>query len=636
MCGIFGAVGPAAEPLAVRAVGCLRHRGPDGEGVAFFAATSTALSHTRLAILDLGPSASQPITDSHGMATLVFNGEIYNYRELRAELEGAYQFRSTGDTEVVLAAYLRWGEAMLPRLNGIFALALHDHRDRSLLLARDALGVKPLYLARSPGHFAFASELKALLALPGLDRTLDPQALANYVTYLYGPGEATPFRSVKKLRPGRFMRLIEGEVEREGSFVLRPFDQPELPLTEAGAVKELRRRMDVAVRRQMVSDVPVGAFLSGGLDSSAICAYAARIQTGAPLDCFTLRSPGASGSSEGFESDLPYAQEVARTIGANLHMVDVSSDEMLDLDRLVWELDEPQADPAALITQTICAHARRQGIKVLLSGVGGDDVFAGYRRHAALRIERLWRWLPRSARAALRLASRGLPLQPAWGRRIRKGLSRADRDSPERIIGYHQWIEPEVLKTLWSDEFRRCGPIPEPDVAFADSLADAPHETSDLNRMLLLERNHFLCDHNLNYADKMSMSQGVEVRIPFLDPDLLALADRLPSDFKQRGSTGKWILRRAMEGVIPASVINRSKTGFGIPVRHLVGRGDGRVLSDYLSQESVRRRGIFEPSAVARLASENAAGRVDASYVLLAMAAVEAWCRRFADKPVSL
>lgn len=204
------------------------------------------------------------------------------------------------------------------------------------------------------------------------------------------------------------------------------------------------------------------------------------------------------------------------------------------------------------------------------------------------------------------------------------------------MIGYHQWIEPEILKTLWSDEFRRCGPIPEPDVVFADSLADTPHATSDLNRMLLLERNHFLCDHNLNYADKMSMSQGVEVRIPFLDPDLLALADRLPSDFKQRGSTGKWILRRAMEGVIPASVIKRSKTGFGIPVRHLVGRGDGRVLSDYLSPESVRRRGIFDPSAVARLASENAAGRVDASYVLLAMAAVEAWCRRFADKPVSL
>lgn len=636
MCGIFGAVGAAAEPLAARAVRLLRHRGPDGDGVAFFPAARTALSHTRLAILDLGSSASQPMADPHGTATLVFNGEIYNYRELKAELEGTYQFKSSGDSEVLLAAYLRWGEGMLPRLNGIFALAVFDHRDRSLLLARDAMGVKPLYLARSPGHFAFASELKALLALPGLDRSLDPQALANYVTYLYGPGEATPFRSVKKLRPGRFMRLIDGEVAQEGSFAPQHFDQPELALTEAGAAEELRLRMQAAVSRQTVSDVPIGAFLSGGLDSSAVCAFAARSQKDRPLDCFTLRNRVAGGPGEGFDEDLPYAQEVAKAIGAKLHMVDVSPDEMLDLDRLAWDLDEPQADPAALITGAICRHARQQGVKVLLSGLGGDDVFAGYRRHAAFRIERLWRWLPQNARSALRLASRRLPLRSAWGRRIRKGLSRADRDPYDRMVGYHQWIESDVLNGLWSDEFRRCGLTPNPDEVLAATLASAPPGTSDLNRMLLLELNHFLCDHNLNYVDKMSMAEGVEVRVPFLDPDLLALAERLPSDFKQRGYDGKWILRRAMEGIVPSGVISRSKTGFGIPIRHLLGRGDGRVFSDYLSPDSIRRRGIFEPSAVARLTSDNAAGRVDASYVLLAMALLEAWCRRFADKPMPL
>jgi len=632
MCGIFGAVGPMAEPLARRALRCLSHRGPDGEGVFHDPDANVALAHTRLAILDLSPAGAQPMTDGRRQATLVFNGEIYNYRELRRELSEGHAFRSTGDAEVLLAAYLRWGDAMLSRLNGIFALAVYDHRDGSVLLARDFMGLKPLYVARSPRHFAFGSEIKALMHVPDLDRTVDLQGVANYVAYLYGPGERTMLRGVRKLRPGHALRLARDGRSREWRFHEPSFPGQPLPFTRQGAVAEMRLRLETAVGRQMVSDVPVGAFLSGGIDSSAVCAYASREAKG--LDCFTLRVTGSRGrSQEGFGEDLPFARQMASAIGARLHVVDIDVDRMLDLDRLVWLLDEPQADPAALATHAICRAAREAGVKVLLSGAGGDDILAGYRRHAAQKLERLWRWLPATARRSLESASRRLPVRLAWGRRLRKGFIRAGESPESRMVAYHQWIERDALSALWSPEVRSSGALPDPDEALRATLESAPAGSSDLDRMLLLDSAHFLCDHNLNYIDKMSMAVGVEVRAPLLDPDLVSLAARLPADFKLRGLTGKWAFREAMRGVLPAEILARSKTGMGAPVRHYLADREGRLLRDYLGEDSLRRRGLFDPAAVGRLVEANSAGRIDAAYVLLAMASVEAWCRRFIDAP---
>jgi asparagine synthase (glutamine-hydrolysing) len=630
MCGIFGAVGPSAEPLARRALRCLSHRGPDGEGVFHDAAANVALAHTRLAILDLSQAAAQPMTDVNRQATLVFNGEIYNYKELRRELSGGYAFRSNGDAEVLLAAYLRWGEAMLSRLNGMFALAVYDHRDRSVLLARDMMGLKPLYFTQARDHFAFASEIKALLHVPGLSRTVDLEGAANYVAYLYGPGERTMLRGVSKLRPGHALRLTCGGEIRQWRFHEPLLPSPTLPFSRQGAVAEMRMRLETAVDRQMVSDVPVGAFLSGGLDSSAVCAYAAKGTGG--LDCFTLRVTGVrAGTEEGFGSDLPYARRMAAAIGARLHVVDIGVDDVLDLDRLVWLLDEPQADPAALATHAICSAAREAGVKVLLSGAGGDDIMAGYRRHAAQKLERLWRWLPGPGRKSLESVSRRLPVRFAWARRLRKGLNRAGESPESRMVAYHQWIERDSLSALWSADVRRSGALPDPDLALRKTLDLAPAGSSDLDRMLLLDATHFLCDHNLNYIDKMSMSVGVEVRAPLLDPDLVSLVSRLPEDLKLRGLTGKWIFREAMRGVLPEEILRRPKTGMGAPIRRHLADGEGRLLRDYLGEDSVRRRGIFDPVAVRRLVEANSSGRIDASYVLFALAAVEAWCRRFID-----
>ncbi len=635
MCGIFGAIGPNAQALAQRAQALLAHRGPDGSGSFFAPEARLALAQTRLAIQDLGVTATQPMTDPAGLATIVFNGEVYNFRELRAELASGYEFRSSGDTEVLLAAYLRWGDDMLGKLNGIFALAIYDHRQRTVLLARDGLGVKPLYCLQTRSHFAFASEIKALLQVPDFDRSLDLQGVSQYLTYLYSPGAHTLFKSVQKLPPGHAVKISDGRKVREWCFYELPYGQEPLPFTVPGAASELRDRLDTAVGRQMASDAPLGAFLSGGLDSSAICALAQRRLGSRRLDCFTIDVRSSAGAKEGFVDDLPYARLAAKALGLNLHVAEVAQDKLVDLEKLVWHLDEPQADPAALNSFYICQQARQQGIKVLLSGAGGDDIFTGYRRHQALAFEKYWRWLPAFARHSLADLSGYARQATPWGRRMHKAFRQAALSSNERMVGYFQWLEQDRLQGLWSKEIKAAGIFPDPSLPLNEALRSLPAGTLGLNQMLYLEAKYFLTDHNLNYTDKMSMAAGVEVRVPFLDRDLVDFATRLPVDYKQYGQVGKWIFRKSMEGILPKEIIYRPKTGFGIPLRGWMTAKDNRIEADYLSRESLARRGLFDPDAVRQLISDNRSGRTDASYPILALACVEIWCRQFVDAPAA-
>ena len=634
MCGIFGAIGPNAETLALKAQALLAHRGPDGSGSFFAPEARLGLAQTRLAIQDLGATATQPMTDSAERATIVFNGEIYNFRELRNQLSDGYNFRSSGDTEVLLAAYLRWGDAMLGKLNGIFALAIYDHREQTVLLARDGLGVKPLYCLQTQSHFAFASEIKALLSVPDFDRSLDLQGVSQYLTYLYSPGQHTAFKSVRKFPPGHAVKIADGRKIREWSFYELPYGQDLTPFTVQGASAELRERLDTAIERQMVSDAPLGAFLSGGLDSSAICALAQRRLGSRRLDCFTIDVCSTAGAKEGFVDDLPYARLAAKALGVNLHVVEVERDKLVDLEKLVWHLDEPQADPAALNSFYICQLARQQGIKVMLSGAGGDDIFTGYRRHQALAFERYWQWLPAFARRSLAGLSGYAPQATSWGRRTHKAFRQAALSPQERMVGYFQWLELDRLQGLWSREVKAAGVLPDPGAPLTEALRALPEGMPALNQMLSLER-FFLTDHNLNYTDKMSMAAGVEVRVPFLDRDLIDFATRLPLDFKQRGRVGKWIFRQSMEGILPMEVIYRPKTGFGIPLRGWMTAKDNRIEADYLSRDSLARRGLFDPDAVQQLIGENRSGRIDASYPILALACIEIWCRQFVDAPAA-
>jgi asparagine synthase (glutamine-hydrolysing) len=629
MCGIAGFQGTFEARLLAQMANAIAHRGPDDSGEWYSRGSRVGLAHRRLAIIDLSPFGHQPMCDPSGSAVIVFNGEIYNFRELRVELEtSGYRFHGHSDTEVLLALYLREGESMLPRLNGIFAFAIWDVRMRKLFVARDGLGVKPLYYAETRAGFIFASEIKAILKAVDIDRAIDPIALGHYLTYLWCPAPRTPLRHIKKLEPGCALTIQNCRIERRWRFYELPFSQLILPISVNDAVDQTRKAMRAAVRRQMVSDVPVGAFLSGGLDSSAVVAFAREASPESKLQCFTIAFSDREALQEGMTADLPYAEAVANHLGVDLHTVRVGPEMADALSSMIYYLDEPQADPAPLNVLFISRLAREHGIKVLLSGAGGDDIFSGYRRHRALEMERYWAWLPRIARSVVANAARALPVRPAAFRRLGRAFYYAEREGDARLASYFHWLDTELVSRLFSSEFRSAVSSEDPLLRSLGSLsADVPA----LNRMLYLECKYFLADHNLNYTDKMSMAAGVEVRVPLLDCELVSLAARLPLQYKQRGAEGKWIFKKAMEGILPEDVIYRPKTGFGVPLRAWMHGPLRELTSDILSPESLRRHGWFDPVAVSRLLEEDRTGRIDAGYSLFAVLCAELWGRMFLD-----
>lgn len=641
MCGLAGfAFSPsfALEEERLRAaLAAMRHRGPDDAGVFMDAEQSIGLAHARLSILDLSPLGHQPMLSDDGRVVLVFNGEIYNFRELRAELEAAgYVFRGHSDTEVLLHLYLAWRERggdlteTLRRLNGIFAFALWDAERGEMLLARDALGVKPLYYCAEEGRFAFASEIKALLPLVDVIGPLDAAALHRYLSFLWCPGEATPAGKVKKLGPGELIWVRNGAIEERMVWYRLPTCRhASSAMDELAAVSGTVQHVRAAVHRQLVADVPVGAFLSGGLDSSSVVAFAR--ERNPDIRCFTIESAG--GAEAGVADDLPYARRVAEHLGVPLEVVRVDAARMAeDLAGMVTQLDEPLADPAPLNVLYISRLARDCGVKVLLSGAGGDDLFTGYRRHRAVLAERYWNWFPHPMRRGLAGLAGTLDQRWAWGRRLRKAFDGAALDGDARLVNYFAWSRRDDLLALYTPEFRAAVGETEAGAPMLDFLVGLPRDLSPLERMLALEQRFFLADHNLTYTDKMSMATGVEVRVPFLDLELVEFAQRIPIRFKQRGSEGKWVLKKAMEPYLPRDVIYRPKSGFGAPLRRWMRYELREMLGDILGEASLRRRGLFDSIAIQKLITANDAGQVDASYTLLSLMCIELWCRRFMDK----
>lgn len=647
MCGIAGyylKAGTASDPgFLAGARTALAHRGPDDSGVFEDRAHGVGLVQTRLSILDLSALGHQPMLSDDGRVALVFNGEIYNFRELRAELEQGHYFRGHSDTEVLLHLYMEQRSsadgsanelgAMLRRLNGIFAFALWDADRESLLLARDALGVKPLYYQATGTGLHFASEIKAL---PSLPHALDAAALDRYLTFLWCPGEGTPSSNVRKLGPGEAMLVKEGAIQtcvtwyRLPTFRRKASATPaKLAVSKDAAIQGTEQHLRQAVHRQMVADVPVGAFLSGGLDSSSVVAFAR--EQNPDIRCFTIEAVGV-GEDHNVD-DLPYARSVAAYLQVPLDVVRIDAIRMADdLPAMVAQLDEPLADPAALNVLYISRLAREHGIKVLLSGAGGDDFFTGYRRHLALRYERLWFWLPKAMRVGLERATASLNQQHSVLRRLRKLFNGAGLNGDARLVNYFRWVDRGDLVALYSPEFRAALGEAHAEDPMLEFLADLPAGISRLERLLTLEQRFFLTDHNLTYTDKMSMAVGVEVRVPFLDLDLVEFAAQIPDKYKQRGLQGKWVLKKAMEPYLPHDVIYRPKSGFGAPLRRWMRVELRGLLSEVLSEQSLRQRGLFEPVAVRRLILANDKGKIDASYTLLSLMCIELWCRRFMDQ----
>ena len=630
MCGLAGAFGIDSDRILYSLSDRLKHRGPDGDGLFFDPEARVGLVHRRLAIIDQTTAAAQPMASADGRYQVVFNGEIYNFKDLAAELTGlGYQLNTNSDTAVIAPLYHRLGLDFISRLNGIFAIAIWDSQEQELIVARDAMGIKPLYYAEQDGAFLFASELKALA--PELrDHSLDPRAILDYLTYLWSPGKATPFASIRKLLPGHLVR-----VNRRGIEFVRWHREPAPPrrngeIADAEASAAVMAAFDRAVERQCISDVPIGAFLSGGVDSSAI--VAAMGATGnRPKRAYCIAFDGASMNGEGFGDDVVFARQMAARLDVELSVITVAQPKPEDIANLPFLLDEPTADPAALYVAAIAQAARADGIKVLLGGTGGDDIFSGYRRHRAAALRQRLGPLARIG---------PLPIATALGgngplaRRLAKlGYMLAGTEEEFLVRAFEFNRRGEVLGCLtpeFADAARSAGDGQLEEVARRNPSA------SLLDRMLLLERHGFLPDHNLNYTDKAAMAHGVEVRVPFLDDDLVALADSLPWRMKMRGTREKWILKQAMRQRLPANVLDRKKTGFGAPVRAWVTGGPLRsLIADTISSRSFQDRGVLSRSQVASVLDDTVAGRKDGAYLVLACVVLEHWMRSFADAALS-
>lgn len=625
MCGIAGAVGSCTAATVEAMAQKIAHRGPDSLSTLSYG--NVHFAHARLSIIDLSPDSNQPLWDAKKQACIVFNGEIYNFQILKQELVSkGYTFNSKGDAEVLLNLYIEHGEKLFDKVSGIFSFAIWDEAKKRLMIARDNYGVKPLYYVQNTDGFYFASEIKSLLEVKSIKRDLNFDSLLLTLIFLWSPGEETLFSEVKKLKPAHYVFVEEGVIVDYQPYWQWPEYSPtkESITTKTDAVFNA---LEMAVKEQLVADVPIGAFLSGGLDSSLIVSLAMKHST-AKINCFTIDAK-TDKKNEGFVDDLCYAKRVAKMVDTELDIVSVKPDVVSLLPKMIYHLDELQADPAPLNVLLITELAKSKNIKVLLSGAGGDDVFSGYRRHYAVRLEKYWCWLPSSIRKFFVFSTAHFSKKNVFLRRLAKAFRYADRAQNERLLSYFYWLDPAVAISLFSDSIQKK--LSDSPMKFMlDELAQL--QTNDpLEKMLYLEQKYFLVDHNLNYTDKMSMANGVEVRVPFLDKNVIQVVAKISSGLKQKGRCGKWLLKRAAEKILPRDIIYRPKTGFGAPLRTWLQTDLVHLVDRYLSVDMLNKRGIFNPSKVQELIQKDRSGQEDYSYSIFGLLCFEIWCQQFLD-----
>ncbi len=604
MCGIAGIFHPdvpkPVDPARVRAMAdVLAHRGPDGSGI--WTAPGIGLGHRRLSIIDLSDAAAQPMLSEDKRLTLSFNGEIYNYREVRLELEGkGHLFRTMSDTEVILAAWAEWGPDCLNRFNGMFAFALYDAKEEALFLARDRLGVKPLFYAElGDGALIFASELKGLLAHPRLRRTPSPQAVEDYLAYGYVPDDASIVEGVKKLPAGHFLLARRGRsVPQPVSWWDVSFSGPSSrPLKQLE--EEMEDRLRAAIRSRMVADVPLGAFLSGGVDSSAVVAFMAEASRGAVETC-------SIGFDEADHDETRYAAMVAERFATNHRARTVAAGDFGLIDTLADAFDEPFADASALATYRVCEMAREK-VKVALSGDGADEAFAGYRRYRLFMAEeRARRLLPgplRRAAGAIGGIYPKLDRAPRW-LRAKTTLEALGRDSGgayAAAVG----VTPAPMR-------RRIFTAPlhghRAEDRYVRAMANAP---DPLSAAQYADLKIWLPGDILTKVDRMSMAVGLEAREPLLDHRLVEFAARLPASMRLRGGTGKWLMKRALEGRLPPEILHRRKMGFVTPVSAWFRVPLAAEAAAIGQSPAFAELGWFDPAAIASLAEDHRRSRAD-------------------------
>jgi asparagine synthase (glutamine-hydrolysing) len=622
MCGIAGTVNwPDGASVADRVIAVLGHRGPDGAGS--YSHGGVELRHRRLSILDLSPTGAQPM-DRDGLA-LTYNGELYNSPELRRELISAgVRFRGSSDTEVLLEAWRRWGTDCLPRLRGMFAFAVHDQRTGEVTLVRDQLGIKPLFWVPRGSGVLFASELKAIVAVLGPSLRIDAGAMVASLLYYWVPDSRCAFVGVHKLQPGCWLRIApDGRVVHG-----RYWSVAEVAAAAAeGPQPDLAEVIADSTRRHLLADVEVGAFLSGGLDSSYLTALAARERPG--LQAWTIAFRDADAKWEAMPDDLRYARRVARQFGVRLHEIEIAPHITEELPRMVHILDEPIGDPAAINKFLICSAARDAGIKVLLSGMGADELFGGYRKHAANLLALRYQHLPHPLRRSIGSVVERLPVS---------GRTRGYRSVrfAKRFLSFAECDEQTAFRRSYTlyDGAELCAAL-DPDLApLVHDVLDEHAAVYDdqrlddhVNRMCLADARLFLPGLNLTYTDRASMAASTEVRVPFVDVEVIKAAFSFPGHRKIAGRRGKIVLKQAAAGVLPAEIIDRPKGLFSAPLRAWMSRDLAPLMREVAHDGALVSAGLIRTEAITALMAQDAAGVQDRAKQLWHILTLEYWYR---------
>ncbi|MDX2044073.1 MAG: asparagine synthase (glutamine-hydrolyzing) [Acidobacteriota bacterium] len=627
MCGIAGyfrsgvagaSPGRTGNQLIQQMCDVITHRGPDDAG--YLAEAGTAIGMRRLSIIDIA-AGHQPISNEDGSVWIVFNGEIYNFAELRAELIArGHSFKTHSDTETIVHLYEEEGERCVEKLRGMFGFAIWDRRTDKLFLARDRAGKKPIHYTIVGDTLVFGSEIKSLLQFPGVERRVNVEAVSDYLTFGYVPDPLTAFSGIHKLPPGHTMTFQNGRVttRQYWDFSYEPTEHA--PREESFYAERLRELIAEAVRVRLVSEVPLGAFLSGGVDSSTVVAMMARAMD-QPVKTFSI------GFSEASHDELKYARLTAERYKTDHHEFVVTPDVCRLVEEIVWHHDEPFADASSIPTYVVSKMAR-EFVTVILSGDGGDELFAGYERYLVHqgrnRFEKIPRWLRNGVMLPL---SRVLP-RAAYGKQFLRNISLA---GGARFVDSLSYFTDDAKRGLLTGAIKRQLGGRDSSSAF-EQIYNEPRSADAIERLLYLDSKTYLAGDILTKVDRMSMAHSIEARVPLLDQTLIEFVQTIPASLKLRGQTTKHILKQAMADLIPNEIINRPKMGFGVPLRKWLNNELREMLYDTLTDQRARQRGLLDPQAVQSLLDEHQRGRRDNSLHLWGLLTLELWHRSFIDR----
>lgn len=616
MCGIAGCLSyqdPVEKQHLSRMIGSLRHRGPDDEGIYLnsSAAGSIGLGSRRLSIIDL-PGGRMPIHNEKKDVWIVFNGEIYNFPELRNLLKGkGHSFYTSADTEVIVHLYEEYGEKCLQYLNGMFSFALWDDAQKKLFLARDRMGEKPLYYCWKDERLLFASELKAILAYPGFERAIDPASLVHYLQCSYIPDPHSIFQDVFKLKPGHYLTLANRQLKVEKYW--EPDFQPVQPESEGALVEELLARLKQSVRMRMISDVPLGVFLSGGVDSSLIVALMSQISSD-PVRTFSI------GFDHPDYNELPYAKIVSEQFGTKYTERMVGPGDFSVIEKIVSHFDEPFGDSSALPMYYVSELAGRD-VKVVLSGDGGDELFAGYDTYASAMGRQKYEKIPRPVRTLMRWAARHLPVE-AYGKNFLFNIS---LEGVDRFIDGISFISGFRHAALLSKDLR-AGLNTAPQI-FSDAL-NGNQNLDLLSKTQLIDQKVYLPGDILVKVDRMTMAHSIEARVPLLDHTLVEFINRIPPEYKVRGGKRKYVLKQAAAQLLSPDILERKKHGFTVPLQYWFKKELKDYIQQILLEKRTIQRGYFDPRYLKSLMQ----GRRDQSAILWHLLILEIWHRQYVDK----